>query len=410
MKVLLLSHQFPNRLDPQRGIFNLQQMRALSRHCEVQVAAPLAWFPIRLYEGLGPSPLPFRDEVEGLVTWYPRYLVTPGIARDARGLQMASAMVPALARIRREYPFDVLLAFWAYPDAVAGAAAARVLNVPLIAGALGSDVNEQARYPLRRAQVRWALDRAHRIMAVSRSLRERVLELGVPPEKVFACHNGVDRERFHPADARAARRQLGLPEDGRHVLFVGFLMPAKSLQTLVQAAACLRDRGRLDFLLHVVGEGPEGPGLRAQVASLGLGETVRFHGVREHREVPVWMQAADVFCLPSIREGCPNVLLEAIASGRPVVASRVGGIPEITSEANALLVPPSDPEALAEALRTALDRQWDPEALVASVSHFDWDISARAIYDAARDALSAGPRLEGAASRAGHLPSSGPAE
>jgi glycosyltransferase involved in cell wall biosynthesis len=99
------------------------------------------------------------------------------------------------------------------------------------------------------------------------------------------------------------------------------------------------------------------------------------------------MAAADVFCLPSVREGCPNVILEALASGRPVVATRVGGIPELVSERTALLVPPADAEALGSALRQALDARWDPAALRQSVSHFSWDTSARALFQAAQEAI-----------------------
>jgi glycosyltransferase involved in cell wall biosynthesis len=99
------------------------------------------------------------------------------------------------------------------------------------------------------------------------------------------------------------------------------------------------------------------------------------------------MRAADVFCLPSIREGCPNVILEALASGRPVVASRVGGIPELAGPENSILVPPSDPEALADALGRALAREWDPEALRGSVAHHTWEDSAGALYQAACEAV-----------------------
>lgn len=394
MKLLVFSSYFPNAADPVRGTFNLQQAKALSAHCEVAAVAPIQWFPVRLWHGAGPSAAPYYEEVEGLRAWHPRYALTPGFARDTYAAQMAAALIPHLARIRRDYRFDVILATWAFPDVVVGALASRVLGVPMLAKVHGSDINVQSRYPLRRKQIRWAMDRAEKVLAVSGALRNRLLDLGVPDEKIMVHHNGVDGERFQLRDRQAARRELGLDPDGKHLLFVGYLVEAKALHVLVDAVARLRRQGRLDFTTHLVGCGPLEAELRAQAETLGVQDAVRFQGRRPHQEIPAWMAAADAFCLPSVREGCPNVMLEALASGRPVVATRVGGIPELARDDNALLAPPSDSAALAAALTKALSRSWDPQALRASVSHFSWETSARALIDAAEAALSRPHRVQ----------------
>lgn len=389
MRLLIFTNQFPDRVEPLRGIYNLQQMTALSRHCEVRVVAPQQWFPFYLTDDLNPRHPPYRDKVGGLPTWHPYYGLSPGIGRGTHALQMFSQLLPPMVAVRREYPFDAIIALWAYPDVVTAALFARLWKVPLIAAVLGSDINVQTRDTARRRQILWGLNRAHRILAVSHALKERVVELGILADKIMVHHNGVDRTRFFPGDAAAARRKLGLPVEGKHVLFVGFLQPAKAVQNLVLAVARLKERGELEFTTHLVGNGPDEGSLRALVESRGAGGLVQFHGGREHPEIPLWMTAADVFCLPSVREGCPNVILEALASGRPLVASRVGGIPELVTGENAILVPPSDPEALAAALREAVRRPWDPRALSESVARFDWDISARALYEAACEALAA---------------------
>lgn len=400
MKLLLFSSYFPNGADPVRGTFNLQQAKALSNRCELAVMAPIQWFPVKLWHGAGPSAAPYFEHVEGLPAWHPRYALTPGIARDTYPAQMAAAVVPHLARIRRKFPFDVLLATWAFPDVVVGALAARLLGVPLLAKVHGSDINVQSRYPLRRPQIRWAINRAEKVLAVSGALRTRLLELGIPEHKILVHHNGIDRERFQLRDSGEARRELGLDPAGKHVLFVGYLVEAKALHILLEAVARLRQQNRLDFTTHLVGCGPLEAELRGRAAALGVQDVVRFQGRRPHSEVPTWMAAADVFCLPSIREGCPNVMLEALASGRPVVATRVGGIPELAREDNALLVPPADPEALAGALTEALSRGWDPAALRQSVAGYSWETSADALITAAEASLSRGRKRASEEARA----------
>lgn len=395
MKLLMFSSYFPNGVDPVRGTFNLQQARALSAHCEVAAVAPIQWFPVRLWHGAGPSAAPYHEVVEGLRAWHPRYALTPGVARDAYAAQMAAALIPHLARIRKEYRFDVILATWAFPDVVVGAMAARLLGVPLLAKVHGSDINVQSRFPLRRRQIKWSMDQAEKVLAVSGALRDRLLELGVPDDKIMVHHNGVDQQRFTLRNRREARLELGLDPFGKHLLFVGYLVEAKALHILLEALARLRAGGRLDFTTHLVGCGPLEAELRAQAEALGVQDAVCFQGRRPHHEIPTWMAAADVFCLPSVREGCPNVMLEALASGRPVVATRVGGIPELARDDNALLVPPSDPGALAEALAASWSRAWDPVDLRAGVSHYSWETSARALVAAADAALARPDRIRG---------------
>src|SRR5207237_1283606 len=145
---------------------------------------------------------------------------------------------------------------------------------------------------------------------------------------------------------------------------------------LIEAVARLRGEGRLDFTTHLVGCGPMKAELTALAEARGVQDVLRFHGRKEPSEVPAWMGAADVFVLPSLREGCPNVILEALSSGRPVVSTTVGGIPELVDTRNSILVPPLDPPALAGALREAFAREWDPAAIRATAARFSWENSA----------------------------------
>jgi glycosyltransferase involved in cell wall biosynthesis len=196
----------------------------------------------------------------------------------------------------------------------------------------------------------------HRTVAVSEAVRQRLVEdEGVDPEAIVVIDNGVDTETYHPLPARdlpEARRRLGLPEGGLLVGAVGRLTPVKGFDHLLEALSALAVEG-LDLHLALVGDGPERQSLEKRCATLGLGEIVSFLGVR--RDLPEIFPAFNVFCLPSIREGSPQVLLEAMACGCPVVASTAGGIPEVVENGvSGLLVKPGSTPGLTDALRRTL--------------------------------------------------------
>jgi glycosyltransferase involved in cell wall biosynthesis len=150
-------------------------------------------------------------------------------------------------------------------------------------------------------------------------------------------------------------------------------LPVKGPTILANAFAALADLDDVDLIF--VGSGRES----TKINGNGRSHLV---GVQLHRDIPKWMNACDVLCLPSLSEGLPNVALEAMACGLPVVASRVGGVPEIVEHGvNGLLVPPADPHALAAALREALTRRWDRWAIRRSVERFDWDSGARTVVN-----------------------------
>ena len=162
-------------------------------------------------------------------------------------------------------------------------------------------------------------------VAVSSAVRDRLIEdEGVAPETIQVIDNGVDTAVFQPADRAAAQERLGLAGQGPLLGAVSRLTEVKGLPHLLEAIAALRQRG-LPVRLAVVGDGPERERLEAQTTELGLADAVSLLGVR--RDLPEIFPAFDVFCLPSIREGSPQVLLEAMASGCPVVASTAGGFP-----------------------------------------------------------------------------------
>jgi glycosyltransferase involved in cell wall biosynthesis len=200
---------------------------------------------------------------------------------------------------------------------------------------------------------RWSLRAPTQVVAVSGAFAQRLVGMGVPREKIVVLHNAVElapERNFSFEDLQAKQARLGISGTERIVLAIGRLSKEKAYPDLVAAMAELRRlHPELPVRLIILGEGPERPTIEAAIRSAGLECGVSLPG--HMRDVSPYYEVADVFAISSLSEGSPNVLLEAMATGVPVVASAVGGIPEIvTDQQQALLVRPRDPRALADAL------------------------------------------------------------
>jgi len=196
---------------------------------------------------------------------------------------------------------------------------------------------------------------ARRIIAVSNAVRQHLVAQGLRGEAITVVHNGVDlRALARPDESTVVRAKWGLPEGAPVLVTVGRLAPAKGHAGLLEAVEALaRDARWQGLRLLIVGTGALLPELQRQAAELGLTERVIFCGF--HRDVVPFLQAADVFVLPSVQEGLSLSALEAMALGKPVVACRVGGTPEVVVDGETgLLVAPGEPTELARALEQLL--------------------------------------------------------
>jgi len=218
------------------------------------------------------------------------------------------------------------------------------------------------------------LREADAVITVSGDLRKTAIKLGASPEKSHAILNGCDTSVFYPQDRAEARRQLRIDPDGDVILFVGRLDVAKGLRELIEAVASLRGSRPL-LRCYLVGDGQDRNVILEQIARLGAERWIALVPSCTMDQVAVWMAAADLVALPSYREGCPNVVIEALAAGRPVVASDVGGIPELLDENSGRMVPARDAAALTGALEEALERGWSPEAISGRHSRSWSDVS-----------------------------------
>jgi teichuronic acid biosynthesis glycosyltransferase TuaC len=387
LRVLTFTSLFPNEQQSLHGVFVGARIKALAGLCDLRVVAPVPWAPpIRL---LGEryyrySRIPREEFHEGLPLKHPRFLVFPKCLKSTDGMLMAACSLRLLKAMRQSFPFDVIDAHWAYPDGFAAAVLANFFHVPLALTVRGDDINILPEFFLRRQSIRWALQRASLVIALSNELKERVQLLTNDVSKTVVIPNGVNSEIFCPGDRSEARRRLGLSREGRILLSVGRLHSSKGYPLLVEALGQLQTQFP-DLSLVIVGESDNEADARWAIDEaairLGITEKVKLVGAQPHSVVADWYRAADLFCLPTSREGSANVLLEALACGLPCVTTPVGGNRDIITNQEVGILVSADVEFLTCAIAQGLGRHWDRERIAGHVRKRTWASVASECYE-----------------------------
>jgi glycosyltransferase involved in cell wall biosynthesis len=299
-------------------------------------------------------------------------------------------LLPLVRSLRREFPFDVIDSHFAYPDGIAAAMLAQVFGCPYVITLRGNETMHSG-FRWRGRAIRWAIRRASRIITVSERLREFAIECGARPQNVCTIPNGVDTAVFHPRGTSAVRAGLGLGSDAPLVLSAGYLIERKGHHRVMHALRQLRDSGVPPHLVIAGGPGGEGryePVLRALTDELSLTDRVHFTGPVSQQRMAELMSAANVVCLASAREGWPNVVNEALACGSPVVATDVGGVPDmLPSDRYGIVVPVDDAGALERALERSLALRWDREAIAAWGMSRSWELVAGEVLNVLSEAV-----------------------
>lgn len=350
MNVLFVSLTFPDAISPERGTYNLELCAALQRQHQVRVIAPRNWHEwmkaIRAGKRYTASPAT-RDQ--GLRVEYPVFWYLPRVQPQMLGRALWKSIRGSVRRITNDFKPDVVISYWAYPDADGGLQIARQFDIPSIIIAGGSDVLLLPKQPGWAPAVRRVLAQSSMVTTVSDGLRRAALDLGVPPERARTIRQGINAKVFHPDDKAVARRTLGLAADDETLVWVGRMVPVKNLDMLIDAVKQLVPQ-RPRLRLHVIGDGPERKRLGARVAAEGLTHAVRLEGAIGHDRLPDWYRAADAVVLSSHSEGLPNVLRESLACGTPFVSTDVGDIGEIAEPTFSRLVASGDAAAFAAAI------------------------------------------------------------
>jgi glycosyltransferase involved in cell wall biosynthesis len=331
IRTLLFSTLFPNAVRPNHGIFVETRLRQLLRSGEVtsQVVAPVPWFPFRhgmFGEYAAYAHVPGHETRDGIEVEHPRYLLPPKVAMNVAPFSLARAGLAAARRlIAAGSDFDLIDAHYVYPDGVAAVSIGKTLGRPVLITARGSDVNLLPEFSRPRKMIVDAFRDCSAVIAVSAALKEVIVGLGCPREKVTVLRNGIDLAFFHEEDRVAARAAIGASRYA--IASVGNLIPDKGHHLVIESLTHLPDANAF-----IAGRGPEDSRLKALAKRLGVADRVTFLGAVPQARLRTLYSAADCLVLASIREGWPNVLLEAMACGTPVVATNVGGVPEIVPE------------------------------------------------------------------------------
>lgn len=385
MNFIVITHVFPTILEINKGIY-IREMEELAKLSNITVISPIPFYR-RIIDLFKSRPIKRTAKWNGFTAHYPTIITIPKVGSSLYGLFYFLSILRLLFKLKRNFNSEVILSYWVYPDGFASVLASKILKLPAIIVGLGSDINEMPSSFINRQLITWTLKKADRVVSLSTAMKNEIIKLGIPQDKIRVVPNGVDESLFYPADKLLSRRKAGLSMEKRIILYVGRLSSEKGVNHLIDAASRIRNK-EPEILLLIIGAGGLLNNLMSQAKDLGMEGNVLFLGEKPHSDIPVYLNAVELLILPSLCEGCPNVVLEALACGTPVIASNVGGVPEIiTSEDLGMLVSPADPHALADAVIKALSRKWDPIKMSKYIKHKfgSWGTRAKAITDIANE-------------------------
>lgn len=387
-KVLALSYLFPNPAMPHYGIFVFNRLKAVQECCDLKVIAPIQWYPFKERISpcsVGQTLIPQRTFFEGLEVHYPRFFVIPKWFKWVDAISYLLSVLPIVRKIWDEgFHFDLIDLHWTYPDILAGYVLCRLYKKPFIVTIRGGEALCLREKGGRKFMLGRLLKKANAVITLSSELAAKCQELGVETGKISVVLNGIDPGKFRLVATKQARARLGLDQDKKIIISVGSLIERKGHHEVIKVLPELNDKFQLD--LFIIGDvNPEGDyskTIKRFIEQLSI-SNVHLVGNVDHPQLVDWYNAADLFVLATQGEGCPNVVMEALACGTPVVVTNVGAVPDLMEVGKDGLIV-SESARLKDLIAKGLENFWDRAAISARGRDRTWERCATdviAVYD-----------------------------
>ncbi|MBW2976265.1 glycosyltransferase family 4 protein [Candidatus Woesearchaeota archaeon] len=391
IKVLVITHAFPTKYNPISAIFIPNQLQELKKYCDIKVMFPFAYVPkIKFFNPYHRfSKIKEREKIYGIEVYHPKYFMFPRILFLSKLLNILLVIEAFLSynfskklvdKLMKDWNPDIAHMHGPLGDGLIGIRIKKKYGKPLLLTVHGEDVTRYLKRMFSKTLTKITLKNSDAVICQSKFLENEIKKSGVRDKKFYVIPMGAKTGRFKPRDKEKVRKILRLPKDKKIILFVGHLYPRKGVTYLVRAMEEVVKKEK-NILCCMIGKGDQEQLCKKMAAQLKLEPYIKFLGIKTNDEVALYMNACNVFVLPSLMEGLPAVLYEALSCGKPVVASAVAGIPELVTEDVGYLVKPKNPGDLSKKIILALNRKWDLKKLVKRGNEFSTESSAKKLFD-----------------------------
>jgi len=397
VRILTISSLYPNNKDPKHGIFIETRLRNLvSDFPDIKptVIAPVPWFPFssaKFGEYAKYAGVVEQETRNGIEVHHPKYLVIPKVGMYLTPLFMSWSISRTIKKLNSRHsssglgwnpqsiPFDLIDGHYFFPDGVAIAKVAQKFNIPFTCTARGTDINLVPQYPKALTMIKKVFEKSAHMMTVCQALKDEMITLGANKEKVTTLRNGVDLNLFSlstESQQQALKSELNISNENKLIMSVGWLIERKGHYLIIDAIKSINN-----VTLAIAGDGPDKKSLQEQVKLLGLENRVIFLGALPQPQLNKWFKAAHITVLASSREGWANVLLESMASGTPVVATKVWGTPEVVASPEAGILVERTAESIKEGINLLLQDLPSRHATRKYAEKFDWHSTSKGQYE-----------------------------
>jgi glycosyltransferase involved in cell wall biosynthesis len=355
-KLTIITNLYPLPWEPNRATFNKQQFEQLDNQYDRYMLIPVAfgdWFRKR------------KLFMQSEYIRYVPYFYIPKVGRRFYSVSLfLSILIHSGLWLKRKNN-DILFASWAFPEAVAASWLSKIYRSKFFFKVHGSDINLHAKFPARAKQIVSASKNASGIISVSQDLKNKMISIGVAEDIITVIYNGVDHDKFGAVQSS--------DQKSAYILFVGNLKKEKGIFELLEGFSAICEKFP-QYKLIYAGPGIHKKTLEERALQLSIANKVEVLGSINHEQLPKLMASATIVALPSYNEGVPNVILEAMASGTPVLTTNVGGIPEVVNESICgKIITPRNAKEVAAGLEYILDKEWSSEKIKEHSRYYSWE-------------------------------------